>query len=151
MNELIHRTSKNSEGLSKKITKTTSVQYQHETNASQKLYVFLDSSCPSPHPPTPGHPCTAPGSLECGYPSSNCCCGQCEDVFYCASDSTTGVGIWSLRHVCPAGCGEGELWRHYFQLVLHFSLTLKPLVKGVVTSPNHPGNYPSLLEQKEKI
>ena len=118
---------------------------------AKKLYVFLDSSCPSPHPPTPGHPCTAPGSLECGYPSSNCCCGQCEDVFYCASDSTTGVGIWSLRHVCPAGCGEGELWRHYFQLVLHFSLTLKPLVKGVVTSPNHPGNYPSLLEQKEKI
>ena len=35
--------------------------------------------------------------------------------------------------------------------MLHFSLTLKPLVKGVVTSPNHPGNYPSLLEQKEKI
>ena len=72
------------------------------------LRVSLGSFCPSHRPPTLGQNCTDPGALECVYPSDNCCCGQCEEVFFCASDSTTGGGIWQLRHVCPAGCSEGE-------------------------------------------
>ena len=31
---------------------------------------------------------------------------------------------------------------HNFQLVFYFSSTLKTFHTGVVTSPNHPGNYP---------
>ena len=73
--------------------------------------------------PTLGQPCTAPGALECHYRSDVCCCGYCEDVFYCASDSTTGSGLWQLRHFCPAGCREGELSKSQFPagLLLQFN------------------------------
>ena len=97
--------------------------------------------------PTPGQNCTAPGALECLFPSDNCCCGQCEEVFFCASDSTTGGKIWQLRHVCPAGCSEGE---HILE-TLHLSLTLKHLATGIVTSPDYPANYPSGLAKPTTI
>ena len=119
-----------------------------ESQPKSTLHVFLDSSCSSPLPPSPGYPCTAPGSQECPYPSSNCCCGQCEDIFYCASDSTTGVKVWHLRHVCPAGCGEGAQQKHHLWL----GLILRHLSSsGVVTSPNYPRNYPNSLAITEKI
>ena len=85
-------------------------EYYHKNTLNPPLGSF----CPSHPPPTLGQNCTASGALECVYPSDNCCCGQCKEVFFCASDSTTGGGIWQLNHVCPAGCSEGEhiLERH---------------------------------------
>ena len=80
------------------------------------------SFCPNLHPPTPGHPCTAPGNLNCSYDGAtitdndHCCCGRCPDTtdtitMACVSDnSTTGAGLWSSP--CPADCcgSKGEWW-----------------------------------------
>ena len=118
----------------------------------------LGSVCPfSENMPTLGQNCTAPGALECVYPSDNCCCGQCEDVFFCASDSSTGGGMWQLRHVCPAGCSEGEniLEKQYstpqtncktsYQRYCHLSkipykLPKRPCKASNNTSPGRQGN-----------
>jgi len=98
------------------------------------------SECP-PARPSLGHLCVAPaGAQDCHYESSiysfggnvNCCCGRCDSNVTCAPDSTTGSGFWQPIHfpLCPAeGCGS----------------------EGVVTSPNHPGNYPNDLKQTETI
>ena len=74
---------------------------------------LLGSFCPSPILPTPGQPCTAPGALDCPYlVDDECCCGQCEKIFSCVSDSTSGDGLWQLRPLCPeVGCGsQGKQW-----------------------------------------
>merc|ERR1719264_39336 len=50
----------------------------------------------------------------------------------CVPDSTTGSGLWQPMYfpLCPAeGCGS----------------------EGVVTSPNHPGNYPHNIDKTQTI
>ena len=119
------------------------------------------SVCPSPSPPTPGQPCTLPGELECHYENlidnyggtANCCCGQCDVDMICASDSTTGSGLWQPMHstLCPAeGCGiEGEWWKENGWNIPLMELWL--LATGEVTSPNYPGNYTNNLEKTETL
>ena len=121
------------------------------TKIWQKTYLInsniLGSFCPFPLKPTLGQPCSVPAALECQYHSDVCCCGYCEDeVFYCASDSTTGSGLWQLRNVCPAGCKEGELlFQTQFPAGPLLQFNLQIFHTGNVTSPNHPGNYPPSL------
>ena len=102
-----------------------------DSNSCWNLNWFHIQPCPEcpPLPPTPGHLCFTPaGAQDCYYKGGNggtdqspfvskCCCGRCEaePMITCASDSTTGSGLWQPMHspLCPAeGCGsEGEWWK----------------------------------------
>lgn len=98
------------------------------------------SVCPSPSPPTPGQPCSQlPGVQDCHYNGNqggssespllaNCCCGRCDTDMTC----TPGSGIWQPMYspLCPTeGCGT----------------------EGVITSTNHPADYPNNLEMTQHI
>ena len=47
--------------------------------------------------------------------------------------------------------GAARVSTYWKQNISHFSLTLKPLATGIVTSPNYPANYPNGLAKPTTI
>ena len=68
----------------------------------------------------------------------------------CLLDPISGDGHW-VSSLCPAeGCGnQGGLF--VFQAPKSYVCVKFVLSSGIVTSPNHPGNYPNNLKQMQTI
>ena len=113
------------EGPPTRSPKTSSQKYIPAHHSAFFSATPLQPECPL-LPPSPYHLCVAPsGAQDCHYDSGNggteqspfvskCCCGQCDvEKITCASDSTTGSGLWQPMHspLCPAeGCGSEGDW-----------------------------------------